>query len=441
MIVMKFGGSSISTTERIQNVLEVIRSNKDRSPVIVASALGGVTDGLYQLAHDALKGKDGALSKIQARHYDTARELGIDGSMLEEPFSELAVLLKGIALVKELTPRTLDYVMSFGERLSTRIIAAALTAKGLPAEQHDAFDIGMITNDVFGNAHPLGQAEALIQKSISEIKSIPVITGYLGKTENGDITTLGRNGSDFTATYIGAAIGAEEVQIWSDTDGVMTADPRITKEAKPIPTLTFEEASELAYYGGKVLHPATITPAIQKKVPVRVLNTFKPDHPGTTIVSETKDIEEGVRAIVHNLHNLAITVTTPRMLMGHGFLASIFNIFAEHRIIVNMVCTSEVSISVTVDDSIDLPAAVEELRTFAEVTVEKEKAILCVVGEGLRSMSGIAADVFDSLKTEKINVHMISQGASKINIAFVVDNQDCQKAVQALHSKFFPVSK
>lgn len=441
MIVMKFGGSSISTTERIQNVLEVIRSNKDRSPVIVASALGGVTDGLYQLAHDALKGKDDSLSKIEARHYDTAKELGVDGTILEEPFSELAVLLKGIALVKELTPRTLDYVMSFGERLSTRIIAAALTAKGLPAEQHDAFDLGMVTTDAFGNAHPLPQAEALIQKSFSEIKSIPVITGYLGKTENGDITTLGRNGSDFTATYIGAAIGAEEVQIWSDTDGVMTADPRITKEAKPIPTLTFEEASELAYYGGKVLHPATITPAIQKKVPVRVLNTFKPDHPGTTIVSETKDTEKGARAIVHNLHNLAVTVTTPRMLMGHGFLARIFNIFAEHRIVVNMVCTSEVSISVTVDDSKDLPGAVEELRSFAEVDVEKEKAILCVVGEGLRSMSGIAADVFDALKTEKISVHMISQGASKINIAFVVDNQDCQKAVQALHSKFFPVSK
>ncbi|MDP6958431.1 MAG: aspartate kinase, partial [Planctomycetota bacterium] len=408
MIVMKFGGSSISTTERIQNVLEVIRSNKDRSPVIVASALGGVTDGLYQLAHDALKGKDDSLSKIQERHYDTAKELGVDGNILEEPFSELEVLLKGIALVKELTPRTLDYVMSFGERLSTRIIAAALTAKGLPAEQHDAFDLGMVTNDAFGNAHPLPQAEALIQKSFSEINTIPVITGYLGKTENGDITTLGRNGSDFTATYIGAAIGAEEVQIWSDTDGVMTADPRITKDAKPIPTLTFEEASELAYYGGKVLHPATITPAIQKKVPVRVLNTFKPDHPGTTIVSETKDTEKGARAIVHNLHNLAVTVTTPRMLMGHGFLARIFNIFAEHRIVVNMVCTSEVSISVTVDDSKDLPGAVEELRTFAEVDVEKEKAILCVVGEGLRSMSGIAADVFDALKTEKISVHMIS---------------------------------
>ncbi len=438
MIVMKFGGSSISTTERIQSVLEIIRSNSDRSPVIVASALGGVTDGLYQLAHDALKGKDDSLQKIRTRHHDCARELGVDDSILEEPLAELAVLLKGIALVKELTPRTLDYVMSFGERLSTRLIAAALTAQGLPAEQHDSFDVGMITNDGFGNAQPLPEAEERLRKSVAEMKLIPVITGYLGKTQNGDITTLGRNGSDFTATYIGAAIGAEEVQIWSDTDGVMTADPRITKDARPIPTLTFEEASELAYYGGKVLHPATITPAIQKKVPVRVLNTFKPAHPGTTIVAETRDIHKGARAIVHNLHNLAVTINTPRMLMGHGFLARIFNVFAAHQIVVNMVCTSEVSISVTIDDSKNLDAAVEELRTFAEVNVERDKAILCVVGDGIRYIPGIAADVFEALRSGGVNVLMISQGASKINIAFVVDDRDCQKAVQALHLKFFP---
>lgn len=438
MIVMKFGGSSISTTKQIRNVLEIIRANRDRSPVIVASALGGVTDGLYQLAHDALKGKDDSLEKIGDRHLACAGELGVDGSPLEEPLAELAVLLKGIALVKELTPRTLDYVMSFGERLSTRLIAAALTKQGLPAEQHDSFDIGMITNDAFGCAQPLPEAEERLRESIAGMKSVPVITGYLGKTLHGEITTLGRNGSDFTATYVGAAIGADEVQIWSDTDGVMTADPRICAEARPIPTLTFEEAGELAYYGGKVLHPATITPAIQKKVPVRVLNTFKPTHPGTTIVAATKEPHEGARAIVHNLHNLAVTINTPRMLMGHGFLARIFNVFAEHRIVVNMVCTSEVSVSVTIDDSKNLDAAVEELRAFAEVNVERERAILCVVGDGIRFLPGIAADVFGALRDDGVNVLMISQGASKINIALVVDDRDCQKAVQSLHRKFFP---
>ena len=296
----------------------------------------------------------------------------------------------------------------------------------------------MITNDAFGCAQPLPEAEERLRESIAGMKSVPVITGYLGKTLHGEITTLGRNGSDFTATYVGAAIGADEVQIWTDTDGVMTADPRICGEARPIPTLTFEEAGELAYYGGKVLHPATITPAIQKKVPVRVLNTFKPTHPGTTIVAATKEPHEGARAIVHNLHNLAVTINTPRMLMGHGFLARIFNVFAEHRIVVNMVCTSEVSVSVTIDDSKNLDAAVEELRAFAEVNVEREMAILCVVGNGIRFLPGIAADVFGALRDDGVNVLMISQGASKINIALVVVDRDCQKAVQSLHRKFFP---
>jgi aspartate kinase len=437
MIVMKFGGSSVANAQRLRDVLEIVRSRLDRKPVVVASAFRGVTDDLFRIAEDALQGRDGGLEKVRARHADCLRELGLDLKLLDETFAELQVLLKGISLVKELTPRTLDYVVSFGERFSTRVIAAHFTKEGVPAEQHDAFDIGLVTNDDFGSAQPLPEADEEILHHVSRMTRLPVVTGYVGKTRGGDITTLGRNGSDYTATIVGAAIGAREIQIWSDVDGIMTADPRLVPGARPIDTLTFEEASELAYYGGKVLHPATILPAVRKGIPVRCLNTFKPDHPGTTILEVDGAPARGVKSIAHNPHNLILTITTPRMLQGHGFLARIFEIFGRHRISIDMVSTSEVSVSVTLDSSRNLDAAVEALRRFSEVAVEKDRSIVCVVGEGLRATPGIAGDVFHSLREAGVNVLMISQGASKINIAFVVDDVDCQRAVEALHRKFF----
>lgn len=437
MIVMKFGGSSVSNGERIRRIVEIVRGRLDRRPVVIASAFRGVTDDLFAAAEEALKGGEQTLEKIRERHRTVAAELGVDPDLVKENLSELAVLLKGISLVKELTPRTLDYVVSFGERMSTRLIAAAFEKAGVPAEQHDAFDVGMLTDDIFGGAQPLAEADAEIKKHFGRMKKLPVITGYIGKTRGGDITTLGRNGSDYTATILGAALDAAEIEIWSDTDGVMTADPRLAPAARPIAALTFEEASELAYYGGKVLHPSTIVPAIRKGIPVKVLNTFKPEHPGTAILAKLPSAAAGPKSISHHLSNFVVNITSSRMLMGHGFLARIFNAFAQHRVVVNMVSTSEVSVSVTVDSARNLDAAVEALSQFAEVTVEKDRAIVCVVGEGLRLTSGIAGDVFAALKEAGVNVLMISQGASKINIAFVVANEDCVRAVQALHRKFF----
>jgi aspartate kinase len=438
MIVMKFGGSSVANAERIRTVIEIVKGRLPRRPVVVASAFRGVTDDLFKLGEEAVKGQAPGIEKLQQRHQEAIRELGLGCTELLKPlYDELSVLLKGISLVKELTPRTLDYVVSFGERLSTRIIAEAFTKGGLPAEQHDAFDLGLLTNDEFGGAQPLPEADAELKRHLAAAKKVPIVTGYVGKTKGGDITTLGRNGSDFSATIIGAAVDAEEIEIWSDVDGIMTADPRMAPGAKPIDSLTFEEAGELAYYGGKVLHPATITPAVRKGIPVRCLNTFKPEHPGTTIVAQSKSAMKGPKSIAHNLHNLILTVSTPRMLQGHGFLARIFDVFARHRISIDMVSTSEVTVSVTLDSNRNLEAAVADLRGFAEVSVEKDKAIVCVVGEGLRSTPGIAGDVFQALKEGGVNVLMISQGASKINIAFVVEDADCPKAVQALHRKFF----
>jgi aspartate kinase len=439
MIVMKFGGSSVATSERIRNVVEIVKGRLPRKPVLVVSAFRGVTDDLFKLGEEAVKGQAPSVDRIRQRHEETAREMGLPPDLLTSEMAELEVLLKGISLVKELTPRTLDYVVSFGERFSTRLIAAFFNQAGVPAEQHDAFDIGLLTSDEFGGAQPLPEADAEIKRHITKMTKLPIITGYVGKTRNGDITTLGRNGSDYSATIIGAAIDAEEIEIWSDVDGIMTADPRLAPTAKAIDALTFAEASELAYYGGKVLHPATITPAVRKRIPVRCLNTFKPGHPGTPIVAEAKSAARGPKSIAHNLHNLILTISTPRMLQGHGFLARIFEIFARHKISIDMVSTSEVSVSVTLDSNRNLEAAVADLRQFSEVAVEKGKAIICVVGEGLRNTPGIAADTFQALKEAGVNILMISQGASKISIGFVVDDADCSKAVQALHRKFYGV--
>ena len=438
MIVMKFGGSSVANAEKIRQVFEIVKGRLPRKPLVIASAFRGVTDDLFKLGEEAVKGIAPSIDPIRKRHQDALKEMGLDTDLLKKELDELEVLLKGISLVKELSPRSLDYVVSFGERLSTRIIAAYFTKLGVAAEQHDAFDLGLYTTDDYGGAQPLPEADAEIKKNVLKMTKVPIVTGYIGRTKNGSITTLGRNGSDFSATIIGAAIDAEEIEIWSDVDGIMTADPRLAPSAKPLEALSFEEASELAYYGGKVLHPATITPAVRKRIPVRCLNTFKPDHPGTPILPAVPGAAaSGLKSIAHNLHNLIVTVSSPRMLQGHGFLARLFDVFGKHKLSIDMVSTSEVSVSVTLDTNRNLDAAVEELRRFAEVSVEKDKAIICVVGEGLRNPPGVSGDVFMAMKEAGVNVLMISQGASKISVAFVVEDADAQKAVQALHRKFF----
>ncbi len=437
MIVMKYGGSSVADAGRIRNVFGIVKARLAQKPLVIVSAFRGVTDDLLQSAQDALQGKEGGVAKLRDRHQGCLRDLGLDPGLVDGLLDNLARLLQGIALLRELTPRALDKVASFGERLSARVIAAHFAKAGVPAEAHDAFDLGLLTTDDFGAAQPLPEADAEIRARVAKLTKLPVVTGFIGKTRAGDIATLGRNGSDFSATIFGAALDAPEIQIWSDVDGIMTADPRLVPAARPIESLTFEEAGELAYYGGKVLHPATIIPAVRKGIPVRCLNTFKPDHPGTTILRGGPPGPGRARSIAHNLHNLVLTITSPRMLQSHGFLARLFEVFGRHRISVNMIATSEVSVSVTLDTNRNLEAAVEDLRRFAEVEVEKDMAIVCVVGQGLHASPGAAGDVFQALQEAGVNVRMISQGASEINIAFVVADAECQKAVQAVHRKFF----
>lgn len=434
---MKFGGSSVGTPERIKQCAAIVADRLDRRPVVVASAFRGVTDELLQLAHDAVSGITARLGELEARHIAAIDALGLDRSLVSPLFAELAVLVKGISLVKELTPRTLDYVASFGERLSCRILAGYLDRIGIPAEAHDAFDIGMVTDNRFGRATPLPNIEPDLRRSIERMKKLPVITGFVGKTATGDITTLGRNGSDYTATILGAAIGAEEVQLWSDVSGIMTADPRIVPEARTIDELSFAEASELAWYGGKLAHPFTIIPAVRRGIPVRALNTLDPDHAGTRIVGRLTQPRTGARAIAHKTGQIVVNVESAEMLQGVGFLSRIFDVFARHQVVVNMVSTSEVSVSITTDSVQTLDRAVGDLSREFDVSIDRHRAIVCVVGEGLGSTPGVAGEVFGALRDVHINVQMISQGASKVNLAFVVASEDVPTAVRSLHRRLF----
>jgi aspartate kinase len=441
MIVMKFGGSSVAGAEKIARVTGIVRGRLARGPVLVVSAFRGTTDDLLALARESLNGDLARLDAIARRHREAAAELGVDAAPLEPLIEELTALARGISLLKELTPRTLDRVASFGERLSARLIAAAFTKSGIPARAVDAFEAGLLTDERFGSAAPLPEAEAELKKYFASVNVLPVVTGFVGRTRAGEITTLGRNGSDYSATILGAALAAEEIQIWSDTDGIMTADPRLVPSARPLGTLSFAEACELAYYGGKVLHPHTLVPAMAKNIPVRVLNTFKPEHPGTTIVASPPKAAAGspiLKSIAFKRRQLIVSASSPRMTSGPGFLARIFDAFARHEIDVDMLATSEVSVSATTGSEKNLERAVAELTPEFEMSVERGQAMICAVGDGVQSVPGVAADIFSAVRSVGINVRMISQGASKNNVAFVVADADVESAVRALHERFFP---
>lgn len=434
---MKFGGSSVNGADKIRAVAAIVKARLARKPVIVASAFRGVTDELLALGKDSLGGEFARLRTVRRVHDEAAAALGVSAAALEPLFKEMDDLVRGIALLRELTPRTQDRLVGYGERLSTRLIAAAFTKEGLPARQVDAPEAGLITDDRFGSAAPLPEADTALTTTFLKIAEVPVVTGYIGRTKSGDVTTLGRNGSDFSATIVGAALGAEEIQIWSDTDGIMTADPRLVPSAQPIESLSFDEACELAYYGGKVLHPHTLVPAMRKNIPVRVLNTFKPDHPGTLIVPRAQKGGSVVKSIAFKRHQTVVSVSSPRMLAGPGFLARIFSLFAKNEIDVDMIATSEVSVSATTGSDKNVEQLLRDLSGEFEASAQRDKALVCVVGDGIQFTPGVAGEVFSALKEAGVNVLMISQGASKNNIAFAVENADVQKAVESLHRRFF----
>ncbi len=439
MLVMKFGGTSVGDPARIANVCDVVSSSLARKPVIVVSAASKVTDMLLKSVSAAAKGHVD-IHPLAERVHTLLAAFGLDPDLVEEELRTLQETLFAIGQHGRATAAETDLVASFGERISARAIAATMTKRGLPAEAFDAFDIGMITDDNFGGAEPLPESEKLLHDAITGITDrIPVITGFIGKTRDGRVTTLGRGGSDYTAAIVGAAIGAEEIQIWTDVDGVMSSDPRVVPDAHTIPLLSFTEAAELAYFGAKVLHPKTILPAVRRSIPVRVLNTFKPASPGTVITAEGagKDTAHPAKAIAAKKGISVVQLVSSRMLLAHGFLARIFDVFARYKVVVDLVATSEVSVSLTVDRDEGLNAALDELRNIADVQVIPDRALVAVVGRGIGDALGIAGRVFGILADAKVNIELISAGSGRANMSMVVAGSDCDAAVRAFHARLF----
>ncbi len=448
MIVCKFGGTSVQDAEAMTRVAEIIGARRKKQPVVVASAMGKTTNQLLEVAQTAAKGKRqealDLLTRVKDKHFKEAQKMEIavgDDSVseiLNAYFKEMRDLVKGLAALGELTPRITDAMASYGERLSTAILTQVLENYGIPAQLMDAREC-IITDDNFMRAAPLFDLTdpAVVGHLRPVIKSgkVPVFQGFIGRTRTGITTTIGRGGSDYSAAIVGAALDAEDIQIWTDVDGIMTTDPRMVKEARRIKAISFDEAAELAYFGAKVLHPATIIPAVRKKIPVHVLNSYKPDRDGTLITDEAPPCENPVKAIAYKSGITVVNVASTRMLMAYGFLKKIFEIFDHYQVPVDVVSTSEVSVSLTVDETRELWDIVTELKKIGEVKVEGSKSIVCCVGENLKNIPGVPNIVFSALQDLKI--HMISQGASAINITFVIDQEQLPEAVRGLHDAFF----
>lgn len=437
---MKFGGSSVANAERIKHVASIIKAYQQSRPAVVLSAMGDTTDHLLEASDDAVNGKVD-IERVAKLHRDTIAELDLDGSATEELLAELQQLLTGISMLKELTKRTRDYLVSFGERLSVRIMAAYLKKEGIPARFYDAWDIGIVSDSCFMSAELLDEVWENIPRYLTAYKNgddnqIPIVTGFIAKDKKGNITTLGRGGSDLTATIIGSAMGAEEIQTWKDVDGILTTDPRICKEAKPVPEVTYEEAQELAMFGAQVLHPRSMVPCRKTGTPVRVKNSYNIKSPGSIIVEKHSGKVPPVCAITTVKHITLIDIVSSRMLGAAGFLAHVFNNFLKWNVSIDVIATSEVSVSLTVNTKADLSGLVADLEQASEVSVHNGKSIVTIVCDAAHS-SAILASGFAVLADEGINVQMISQGASKVNISMIVDDDEADKTVQILHGAFF----
>jgi aspartate kinase len=450
LVVMKFGGTSVEDAAAMERTAAIVAGRRERGlkAVTVVSAMAKVTDLLIASGAAAGRGdRSGALEiseRLRARHNTTAEHLlererfARIKLAIDAEFDALDDLLRGIAAVGELTPRTADLVVSFGERLSSRIVAEAFDQRGLRGVHVDARTC-IITDSHYGKAVPLEEAietklTALVLPLLNAGQT-PVMGGFIGSNEQGITTTLGRGGSDYTAALVGGGLHAGAIEIWTDVNGIMTTDPRICPDALRVKTISFEEAAELAYFGAKVLHPATILPAVQKSIPVFVLNSRNAANEGTKITAMAPPCASPFKSIAAKKRLTIIDVVASRMLMSHGYLKKVFDVFDKYECAIDMVSTSEVSISLTVDSNQQLPAICAELGKIADVKLEGNKALVCLVGEDIRGHNGIAGRVFSAIS--HVNVRMISQGASEINMSFMIDEEDVEEAIRSLHQHFF----
>jgi aspartate kinase len=447
MIIQKFGGTSLEDASALERLCAIVSQARDRCPVVVVSAVGETTDRLVETLERAAAGEESrALSGLTRLQRDTERLVrdffGPAAPPVEEAiaplFEELSRMARAIAVLRSVPPAGRDHFLAHGEMAAAVIVARALAARSLPAVGVDSREI-VVTDDRFGRAQPdTDETARRVRDRVASVCSsggIPVAAGYIGSSSSGATTTLGRGGSDYTAALYGAALDAEAVEIWTDVDGMMTADPRIVRSARPIETISFEEASELAYFGARVLHPLTLAPAIEKGIPIRVKNSRRPEFPGTEIRASAGPGSARVRSIAFKKGIATVDVVTSRMLMASGFLRTLFDVFARWETPVDMVTTSEISVSVTVDDLARLPEIRRDLERLADVEVGRERAIVCLVGSDIKFTPGIAARIFRTI--EDVNVLMISQGASRRNVSFVIEERDVEDVVRRLHREFF----
>jgi len=459
MIVMKFGGTSVADRAAIERLVSIVRAARQaaiqpesrdwRGPIVVVSALGGVTDRLLGVAAEAgagdIEGADENIHALEARHLEVARVIVDDDErrrteqFIRDEFAELERIAGALGVLREVTPRWLDAIAATGEILSSRMVAAALTSHGLAASWVDARRVIVTTAD-HTSAAPLDEeTTAALTAAVDPLlaaRRIPVVGGFVGATRTGVTTTLGRGGSDYSAAIVGACLGADEIQIWTDVDGMLTADPRLVHDVQVVPHLSFAEASELAYFGAKVLHPATIQPAVARNIPVRILNSRRPEDPvGTLITRDRPPTASPLTAVASKTGVTVVDITSTRMLMAHGFLRRIFEVFEQHRISVDVVTTSEVSVSVTIDDARRVPDAIETLRSVADVTREDGMAILCAVGEGLQDDPTVVRELLAA--TGDVPIRMVSQAAARRNITLVLRADDLAATLARVHDRFF----
>jgi aspartate kinase len=449
MVVQKFGGTSVADPDAIRRLIEIARTARTRDgagPAVVVSAMSKVTDTLLGIATAAGAGHtDAALAQVEAlreRHLAAAAALApADAALragINTELDNLAAVVRALGVLREVSPRTLDVIAAMGELLSSRLVASAMTAAGLEAQWVDA-RTAIVTNGEHTRATPLtketNQALTTHVRSVIDGGRVPVIGGFVGASLDGHTTTLGRGGSDYSGALVGAGIGASEIQIWTDVDGMLTADPRVVSSPRLVPHLSFDEAAELAYFGAKVLHPSTILPAVERDIPVRILNSRKPEGTGTMITAKGAPSGTLLAGLACKPDVTVVDITSSRMLMAYGFLRRVFEVFERYRTAVDVVTTSEVSVSVTVDDTRSLDAIVLALSDFASVSVEPAMALLCAVGDRLRDEPAIAARAVGVF--EEVPLRMISQAASRRNITVILRQADLPHAMHRLHEEFF----
>ena len=440
MIIAKFGGTSVASKAQILTIVKIVKNELHRQPVLVVSAVSGVTDSLLSLASATRNRKELIVNNVQRKHQILIEELFSDSASRIKIMQYIETQLgkiREIASKNNLAPDKLDELVSFGEIISSFIIHQALISFGINSQQVNATKL-IVTDDNFQNAEFLPEeTEKQVKKLLKPLvnkRIVPVVTGFIGATKDGQITTLGRGGSDYTASIIGYSLRAEEIQIWTDVDGIKTADPRIVKDAKTIELISYKEAAELAILGAKVLYPKTIFPAVEHNIPVKILNTFNPSHKGTAIVKEVSRTNH-VTAITCHKGIKMINIYSPRMYLMYGFLYKVFKIFDEMGISVDFVSTSEVSVSLTVDEKYDMIGLAEKLRGLADVEISNHHATVSVVGRVKGTVPLISGRIFSFFEEKKIDIEMISAGASKVNETVVIKEEDADEAVRMLHRK------